>query len=486
MQKENWFRHFIKPLPGEKRKEVSEEMSRSISPGSDFFLMVVLSCSIATLGLITDSPAVIIGAMLIAPLMSPIIGLGMATITGNPRLLKNSLSSLLRGAFLAVALAVAITFVNNNLPFFNIQELPKEIVARTRPSPIDLTIALAGGIAAAYAITQPNISAALPGVAIATALMPPLCTIGIGIALNRADVAGGAALLFITNTITIAFASALVFFLRGFSSNLGIKDHIVPRSLVYAALLTLALLIPLSYFSIKFFVEASENRLINSVVEKEVSKIAGSELVNMQVVHNQDELEMFITIRSSTSLDYYQVVNLQKSIVDGIHRPVTLKVSQVLAKYLDPMVPPTYTPTQTLVFTASPGPSQTPQPATPTNTPTNTPTSTNTATATPTETNTPTMTSTPTATQTLSSGRIGKTVFPEMKIYQVPNGPVIGTLRSKDVVTLMDRKTIDKGLVWVEIQDSEGRIGWIPELYITIIESTPTRMISPSQTQIHN
>ena len=72
-------------------------------------------------------------------------------------------------------------------------------------------------------MTQPNISVALPGVAIATALMPPLCTVGIGIALNRWDVAGGATLLFITNTVTIAFASALVFFLRGFSSNLQIK-----------------------------------------------------------------------------------------------------------------------------------------------------------------------------------------------------------------------------------------------------------------------
>ena len=120
---------------------------------------------------------------------------------------------------LAVALATLMTLVNNLLPFFSIQELPQEILARTRPTPIDLVIALAGGVAAAYALTEPNLSAALPGVAIATALMPPLCTIGIGVALNRWDVAGGATLLFITNTITIAFASVLVFFLRGFSSS---------------------------------------------------------------------------------------------------------------------------------------------------------------------------------------------------------------------------------------------------------------------------
>ncbi len=127
-------------------------------------------------------------------------------MTRNTTLLRNAISALLRGALLAIALATLMTLFNNLLPFFGIQELPKEVLARTRPTPIDLVIALAGGVAAAYAMTQPNVSAALPGVAIATALMPHLCTVGIGIALSRWDVAGGATLLIITNTVTIAFA----------------------------------------------------------------------------------------------------------------------------------------------------------------------------------------------------------------------------------------------------------------------------------------
>ncbi len=169
------------------------------------------------MGLVTNSPAVIIGAMLVAPLMSPIIGLGLASITGNGRLAKMALSALLSGAGLAILLSTILTVINRHLPFVVLQELPAEVLARTHPSPIDLLIALTGGLAAAYALTRPNISAALPGVAIATALMPPLCTIGIGIAFESWQVAGGATLLFVTNTITIAFAAALVFFLRGFT-----------------------------------------------------------------------------------------------------------------------------------------------------------------------------------------------------------------------------------------------------------------------------
>ncbi len=105
MEKPSWFRTLVKPLSASKRKDVIDEVTPAASPGVDYFLLVVLSCSIATLGLITDSPAVIIGAMLVAPLMSPIIGIGLASITGNTNLLRNAASALLRGALLAVALA---------------------------------------------------------------------------------------------------------------------------------------------------------------------------------------------------------------------------------------------------------------------------------------------------------------------------------------------------------------------------------------------
>jgi uncharacterized hydrophobic protein (TIGR00271 family) len=475
LNKTTWFRTIIKPLPPDERRAVIDEVTPSASPGFDFFLLVVLSSSIATLGLITDSPAVIIGAMLVAPLMSPLIGIGLASVTGETTLLRNAFSALLRGAILAVALATLMTVVNNQLPFFSIQELPKEVLARTRPTPIDLVIALAGGVAAAYAMTQPNISAALPGVAIATALMPPLCTIGIGIALNRWDVAGGATLLFITNAVTIAFASASVFFLRGFSSNIKIKDHQIPRSLVIAALLTALLLVPLSYFSFKFFKEASENRLINTVVADEVKNLGGAELVDLSVTRNSPGLDMVVTVRTGSALRYEQVVALQKAIVAGIHQPVSLKVSQVIAENLDPLIPPTPTFTPTPTLTSTPGPSPTA---------TNTPTSTNTASPTVTLTSTSTLkplpSATPTSTPTPAEGAIVRYILPEPKIYQKPGGPIIGNLLPGQKVIILYGKEIYKGLTWIEIQDADGRVGWVPEVFIQLL--FPTLTATPSLT----
>jgi len=477
MEKPSWFRTLIKPLPPERRNVVIDEVTPAASPGFDFFLLVVLSCSIATLGLITNSPAVIIGAMLVAPLMSPLIGIGLASITGNTTLLRNALSALLRGALLAIALATLMTLVNNQLPFFDIQTLPNEVLARIRPTPIDLVIALAGGIAAAYAMTEPNLSAALPGVAIATALMPPLCTIGIGIALGRWDVAGGASLLFVTNAVTIAFAAVLVFFLRGFSSDFRIKNHRIPRSLVLAALLTVLLLVPLTYFSLKFFKEASDNRLINSVVENEVRNLGGAELVELNVNRNSAGLDMVVTIRTGTALNYQQVVGLQKAIVDGIHQPVSLKVSQVIAESLDPLIPPTPTFTPTQPSTSTPGPSPTA-----TRTPTPIPTASPTITLTATGTYTPLPSATPTATPTPGEGEIVRFSLPDLKIYQTPGGPGIGNLLPGQKVTILYGKEIYNSLVWIEIQDAEGRMGWIPEVYVKLLLPTLTPTNSPTPT----
>lgn len=156
------------------------QLRESSAPDFDYFVLVFLSCMIATFGLLIDSAATIIGAMLVAPLMSPILGIGLASIRGDTFLLRNAAVALIRGAILAIVLSAVLTRINDWLPFTTLQELPAEVMARIKPSPIDLGVALAGGLAAAFALAQPELSAALPGVAIATALMPPLCEVGVG------------------------------------------------------------------------------------------------------------------------------------------------------------------------------------------------------------------------------------------------------------------------------------------------------------------
>ena len=471
------FQRLIRPLPYSRRKEVIAEITPLAAPGFDFFLMVVLSTAIASLGLITNSPAVIIGAMLVAPLMSPIIGIGLASITGDTLMLRRAISALLRGAALAIALSALLTFINSQLPILSLQTLPQEILSRTRPTPIDLVIALAGGIAAAYALTQKNLSAALPGVAIATALMPPLCTVGIGIALGRGDIAGGALLLFTTNAVTIAFSSVLIFFLLGFGASTYEGEHRLPGSLLLSAALTLVILVPLSYFSLRFFQEAAQNQQVNAVVKAEVTRLGNAELTEMQPYYVGNTLDLNLTIRTTAQLTYEQVVSLQQAIVDRLKEPVSLHINQVLAERLDPLIPPTDTATPTATYTYTPGPSPTITPsltATPTSTATLTITPSATATATPTETFTPT--------PTLEHGEIVTAQLPGLLMFQSPGGPVIGLLVPGQKITILYRSLIYDGFLWLEIQDDSGRIGWVPSLYVQTL--TPTSFPTAAVVQL--
>lgn len=451
---------FYKPISIDARDGIRKEISTASEPDFDFFIYIILSGSIATLGLITNSPAVIIGAMLLAPLMSPIIGAGLALISGDVRLLRVSLTAVAKGAIYSIILSAAITLLNNLLPFVSVQEIPAEVLARTHPSPIDLAIALAGGLAAAYALTKPELSATLPGVAIATAIMPPLCTVGVGIALWRWDIFGGALLLFLTNAVTITFASVIVFFLRGFS-DFSIRNHVIPKGLIYSAVLTFIILIPLSILSVKFFTEASENRKINMIVSREVSRVNGSELVEIDVNRSSDILDLVITLRTNKPLSYQQVVDLQQQIVNQINRPSSLKVNQVFAERLDPLIPPTATPTSTPEPSATPGPSPT---ATMTLPPTATPTNTPEPTATPTPT--------PTDTPTPQSGIIVSAIVPPRKLVQYPGGPEIGRIYPNGSLIIYQEELIYDGFVWVKVMDKDGRIGWIPQVYLKIIEPT--------------
>lgn len=462
-----WWWRQMRKIDAKRRGTVIAQLREGSHPDFDYFLMIVLSSIIATLGLLIDSGATVIGAMLVAPLMTPILGVGLGSLTGEQNLLKDAGSALLRGSLASIAIAAGLTLINRPLPFVLLQQLPNEVVARTNPTPIDLFIALAGGAAAAFAWALPQISPSLPGVAIATALMPPLCVVGIGLALGQWRVAGGAFLLFLTNSVAIASASMLVFYALGFApQNLlqARKLRDLPRSLRLSAALAALLFIPLAYLGARFVGQANESRLINEVVQEEVSRMGG-ELSELKTQTMGDVLHLTLTIRTPHPLRYEDSLILQERIATRLQRRVAIVINEVLAAQLDPLVPPTLTPTPTATFTATPGPSATPTP---------TATFTPTATATPTPTFTITPSPTPTPTSTPAAMRVSNTNWRGVHLRQSPGGPIIATLREGTILTTFDEIAIQGGLVWLKVRDPEGRIGWIPQIYLLVVTFTPT------------
>ena len=197
-------------LTDDDRVEVYTAIRRAARPDADYFVMIGLAAGIAALGLLLNSPAVIIGAMLVAPLMAAIVGLGMGVVMGDLPLLRMAASATARGMLLAIAIGILAGW----LAFDKTPTV--EILGRTRPTLLDLGVALISGAAGAYALCRKDVSASLPGVAIAAALVPPLATVGVGLAGGNLAIAGGALLLFLTNLVAISAASAIIFLLFGF------------------------------------------------------------------------------------------------------------------------------------------------------------------------------------------------------------------------------------------------------------------------------
>jgi hypothetical protein len=291
-------------------------------------------------------------------------------------------------------------------------------------------------------------------VAIATALMPPLCTIGIGVALGDWDVAWGATLLFLTNAVTIAASAIALFFVLGFNPRRKPGEGLLPRSLVISTVLTVILLAPLGYQSYQFVQQAQRSTQINQVVEEEVAKLADVELVSVDSQQNGDTLEIDITLRTFERLSYEDGVALREAIDVQLQQPVELRINQVVAALLDPRIPPTQTPTVISSTTATP-----------------TPTATLTPTVTDTVTPSPTATFTATPAYLELSNTFGQN---GVNLRQEPEGPSIAFLPLGSQLRQLYGYQVIDGWVWIEVQDANGRVGWIPQFYTNLVTLTPT------------
>lgn len=177
-----------------------------------FSSLMWMSVTIAVLGLLADSTAVVIGAMLVAPLMSPIMGFAAALVMGWPmKALRQAIVAAV-GAMGAIALAAAVSAVIPGDPV----PIPAEILARTSPNLLDLGVAMASGAAGAYSHVRRQASDAITGVAVAVALVPPLAVVGVTAQLREAQLATGALMLFLANVAGIAMAASITFIACGF------------------------------------------------------------------------------------------------------------------------------------------------------------------------------------------------------------------------------------------------------------------------------
>ena len=314
--------------------ELNETFERGSIPSVGFYFMLSLSTIIATLGLLLNSTATIIGAMIIAPLMNPIMTLAYALVASNRKLLQRSLITLLSGILLTIIIAVITT----NL--LGIRVVDSEILARINPNLGDLFVGMAAGAAASFAYTRRSIATALPGVAISVALVPPLSVVGIGLFLGKNVTPGigisleegalwtGALLLFVTNLVAIVFTAGLIFLFQAYGNW---KRAALGLFLSLIALCVVSF--PLEFSFEEVILRARVRSSLAVIAQRQFGEFirqgASLRSIEMRTGKNKALYVEVVIFAPRGSISSLKIELIQASLSENLGMPVDLKISVI-------------------------------------------------------------------------------------------------------------------------------------------------------------
>ena len=310
----HWLSEKPMPIAGINRK-----LWRGAVPSLSFYTLLSLSAVISTFGLLANSAATIIGAMIIAPLMGPIIAIAYSMVAANQRLLKRSSFTLIKGVLLTVLISIAIT------KLVGIRTFGSEIMGRTSPTLLDLGVALAAGAAGGFAFTRRSIANALPGVAISVALVPPLSVVGIGVGMGSNSVALGSGLLFLANLAGIIFSGSLVFLAHDYGS-----FEKARHGLVISVFSLIILALPLGFSLQTFLIEEKTRRHVEYLLYRRTITFSNSDIKRIKVQRDGERLlvDMEIAVPFD-SLSENQVRLVRNFLQENLKKPLTLNVKVI-------------------------------------------------------------------------------------------------------------------------------------------------------------
>lgn len=321
------------PLQDAERREVIDQLFPRGMPRRQFFTrfvsLMMLSTAIAVFGILGDSTAVVIGAMLVAPLMFPVLGVAAAVVMGWPHRIVSRTLLVAAGSLLAVLLAALISFLIPGMA----TPLPAELMARTSPNLLDLGIALAAGAAGAYGQVRRHASDVLTGVAVAVALVPPLAVVGITLQLTEWQLALGATLLFLANVVGIVIAASATFLAAGFVPGRNpLKGHTqILRGVSWAAIATIIVVLPMQFGRGAVLPVSDPTEEVTAVVEEYVAEGgSATEVVDVEVEVDEGLTKVDVVVASS--IDAVAVESLAEDLADHLSSPVQLRLLLVSAE----------------------------------------------------------------------------------------------------------------------------------------------------------
>lgn len=302
-------------------KNVRLNIQADALPSKTFFIMNALAAIIAGYGLLANSSAVVIGAMLVAMMLGPISGIALSFIDNRWILFRTAFTTLILGLIMIFSIGVILGLININLPITN------EILARTQPTIIDLMIALAGGAAGAFASISPRLSVAVVGVAVATALVPPLVVSGILVAHMEWKNATNALILAVTNIIAIQVSSSLVLWIAGFrrGSDVEVKSNIL--EFIKRNIISLCFLVALAIYLTLNFMHMLNKQMYENSIKSEVKSffnIKNNIVDTIQFDKRGDYTLVRVVVRGDVQPQPLDIQKLNKSLKRDLNGQSTI------------------------------------------------------------------------------------------------------------------------------------------------------------------
>lgn len=307
-------------------QKVLHEVTTSAKHTWIYYLMLLLSSLIALFGLLTNSVAVVIGAMLISPLMGPIISIGLSLTTNDLPLLRREFQTIVFSVILVVLVTAIVAVISP------LKEQTAEIMARVRPNIYDLFIAAFSGVAGAVALcTNRNYLMTATGVAVATAVIPPLSVVGYGVGTGQIMLALGGFLLFFTNFVAIVLISNLVFFIMGFrTSHMEAVQHSRRKRLLVVAGVLVFISLPLIYTLIVDLRKVKTNKLIEQVLKKRLNQEQVSRLINYAQMTRDGKLKIRATVNTVSFINKERLQQIEKELKGVMETPVDFQLEQLI------------------------------------------------------------------------------------------------------------------------------------------------------------
>lgn len=299
------------------------------TPTIEYYILTVLSCIIATTGLLQGSTATIIGAMIVAPLMTPILAFSLGVIWGDLDLIKTSVFSLFKGILISLSISAAIAFI---IPM---EGYSSEITARTSPTIFDIVVAFASGLVGAYGNANKRISNTLVGIAIAVALMPPLCTVGIGIGTLNKTVALGASVLFLINLVSISLAGAIVYWgmhIHPASANEGVVRKRALYQIVISVIILAAISIPVGIYMKNGFLINRATRTAGEIISTE---LPGVTLIELKREISGEQYNFTATISGDIEPEADKAVSISAKAAEADRRIGRIKLMFIKTTAID-------------------------------------------------------------------------------------------------------------------------------------------------------